>query len=184
MKVRDWQDVVEEVVSNDVDPEGWRAVAGARAGGVGEDLYLGHPAGGVFQIKTYAKNPFEVKGVGTQVARTVDADVRSALPGDDGGSGRFAVQSPPKDEDHAEEVAARVEEVVKAHAEAPTEADDLFDDVMEAMDSPAYGPMAYDGYDRPDELDTLAETFADAESALEAEFDDLVADDDIGKGFA
>lgn len=43
MRVRDWQDIVSDVVDSDADPDDWRAVAGDRASGLGEDLYLGHP---------------------------------------------------------------------------------------------------------------------------------------------
>lgn len=182
MKVRDWQDIVNDVVDRDVDPEGWRAVAGDRSAGIGEELFLAHPMGGVFQLKTYAKNPFEVRGVGAQVADRLDDAIGGHLPEE--GNGRFAVRSPPEDEDHAQELASRVEQVVETHAAAPTEPDHMFDDVMEALESPAYGPMEYDSYGRPDELDDLNEQFADADDALEAEFDDLVDDDEIGRGFA
>ena len=95
MRVRDWQDVVRDVVDSGVDPEGWRAVAGDRSHGVGEDLYIGHPSAGVYQIKTYAKNPFQVRGVGSQVARRLDDEIGSYLPRESAG-GRFAVQSPPR----------------------------------------------------------------------------------------
>src|SRR6056297_2879110 len=35
MRIREWQDILEDVTERDVDPEDWRAVAGDRAGGVG-----------------------------------------------------------------------------------------------------------------------------------------------------
>ena len=181
MKVRDWQDIVQDVVDSNADPDGWRAVAGDRASGVGEDFYVGHPTGGVFHLKTYAKNPFEVRGVGTQVARRIDEDLDSFLPTTE--DGRFAVQQGPDDADAAEKTARELEEVLKTHAEAPTDPGDLFDDVMETMDSPAYGPMAYDQYGRPDELDGLADTFEEAEEILDAEFEELVETDDVGRGF-
>ena len=102
MRVRDWEDVVEDVVSSSGHPDDWRAVAGDRASGVGEDLYLGHPSAGVFHLKTYAKNPYEVRGVGTQVARKVDDGLADFLPTEDEAGGRFAVQQPVdgEDEDH------------------------------------------------------------------------------------
>ncbi len=182
MRVRDWRDIVTDVVEENADPDDWRAIAGDRDGGLGEDLYLGHPSAGVFQLKTYAKNPFEVKGVGTQIARRVDEDLDPLFPGEDAG-GRFAVQQPPEDEDDAERKADRLEEVLKAHAEAPTAPDDLFDDVMDVLDSPAFGPMEYEQTDRPEALDELATTFEDAEEVLDAELDDLVGDDGVGRGF-
>lgn len=35
MRVRDWQDILKDVVESDADAGGWRAVAGDRNGGVG-----------------------------------------------------------------------------------------------------------------------------------------------------
>lgn len=181
MRVRDWQDIVSDVVDRNVDPDGWRAVAGDRQSGLGEDLYLGHPNAGLFLLKTYAKNPFEVKGVGTQVARSLDDEIGSYLPNET--PGKFAVHSPPADEDEAETKARHLEETIRAHSEAPTTPDDLFDDVMGALESPAYGPMAYEPTDRPEELASLSTTFEDAEDLLDSELDDLVSDDEVDRGF-
>ena len=181
MRVRDWQDLVADVVDRDVEPADWRAVAGPRRRGIGEDLYLAHPAVGLYQLKTYAKNPFEVRGLGGRLARSVDDEIEGLLP--EAGVGRFAVQQAPTDEDEAERKARRVQETVRAHAEAPGRPDDLFDDLMAALESPAYGPLDYDTYERPDRLDRFQSTFADAESLLEAEFEDLVEADGVNRGF-
>ena len=181
MRVRDWQDLVSDVVDGDADPDGWRGVAGPRRRGIGEDLYLGHPAVGLFLLKTYPKNPFEVRGVGGQVARRLDDELEALLPDRD--AGRFAVHRAPSDEDAAEQTARRVEETVRAHAEAPDTPEALFEDLMDAIQSPAYGPMEYDLRERPERLDEAASTFEDAESLLDAEFEDLVEEDDIGRGF-
>ncbi|MEF8818472.1 MAG: hypothetical protein V5A31_04310 [Haloferacaceae archaeon] len=182
MRVRNWRDVLEDVTDTNADPDGWRAVGGRRADGVGEDLYVGHPAAGVFLVKTYARNPYEVKGVGTRVARKVDDGLDPVLP-DREEPGRFAVRSPPEDEDEAESMARHVRETIKAHADAPTEPDHLFEDLMEAVESPAFGPMSYDLAGRPDPLDDLADEFEDAEQLLSAELDDLVEEDEVDRGF-
>lgn len=184
MRIRDWTDILEEVTESSAAPDDWRAVAGQRSGGVGEDLYVGHPAAGLYQLKTYARNPYDVKGVGTQVARTVDGDLRDELPTrETEEGGRFAVRSPPEDEDQAESMAKRVEETLKVHSEAPTTPDDLFSDLMDALESPAYGPMRFELSERPDELDELAEQFPDAEELLTAELDELIDEDRIDRGF-
>jgi hypothetical protein len=182
MRVRDWQDIVSDVVESDADPEGWRAVAGDRRRGLGEDMYLGHPRAGVFLLKTYTKNPYNVKGVGTQVARKIDDEIGSYLPREDSG-GRFGVQRPPADDNEAEEKARHLEETLKAHADAPTTPDDLFTDVMDVLDSPAYGPIEYEQRTRPDGLDEMSDTFEEAEELLDAELDDIVTGDDVGRGF-
>ncbi|ADJ15212.1 hypothetical protein [Halalkalicoccus jeotgali] len=181
MRIREWQDILYDVIESGADPEGWRAVAGDRSQGVGEDLYLGHPGAGVYHLKTYAKNPFSVRGVGTRVARNLDDEIGSYLPEDD--RGRFALRSAPESDETARRQAKHLEETIRAHADAPTTPDALFEDVMDAVDSPAFGPMEYDSYGRPENLDRLAEGFDEAEALLNAELDELIDADDVGRGF-
>ena len=183
MRIRDWKDIVEDVIEHDVDSDGWKAVAGNRNRGLGEDMYLAHPRGGVYQLKTYAKNPFEVKGVGAKVARRIDDDIDPYLPGNEPTGGRFAVRSAPRDEDDAREKARRMEETIKTHADAPTTPADMFDDVMEALESPAFGPLSYDRYDRPEELDGLSSTFEERDEELAEELDRIIDDDEVDRGF-
>lgn len=183
MNVRDWDDIVEDVTGASGDAGDWRAVAGSRREGLGEDLYLGHPSAGVFLLKTYAKNPRDLRGVGTQVARKVDDGLEPYLPGDDDPS-RFAVQEPPADEDEAEEMAERLQATVASHADAPESPDAFFEDVMDALDSPAFGPMAYEFDGRPDAADDLADEFEEAERLLNSELDELIEEDEVGRGFA
>ncbi len=181
MRIRDWQDIVRDVVDEDVDPDGWRAIAGNRTRGLGEDMYLAHPRSGVYLLKTYAKNPFDVKGVGSHVARKVDDDIDPYLP--DGTGSRFAVNAAPTDEEAASERAKRLEETIRAHADAPTTPDALFEDVMLAIESPAFGPIEYEFHGRPDPLDGLSSTFEEAEELLDSELDDLIDTDEVDRGF-
>ena len=184
MRVRDWQDILADVTESDADPDGWRAVAGDRRDGVGEDLFFGHPDEGVYALKTYTKNPTELRGVGSRIARRIDDDLDPLFPRRDrDDAGRFGVQSPPEDEEHAETVATRLEEAVKVHSEAPTDPDDFFTDVMDALDSPAFGPMAYEFDGRPGRLDDLEEEFSDADELLSKDLDQLVEEDGVGRGF-
>lgn len=199
MRVRAWQDILADVSESSADPAGWRAVAGDRRDGIGEDLYLGHPDAGVYQLKTYAKNPFEVQGVGTELARHVDDGIaplfpergpsergpadRGSAPFPERAGGRFGVQRGIDDEDDAERAAKRLSAVVDVHRDNPTTPGDFFEDVMDALDSPAYGPMEYDAYGRPDGLDDLADEFEEADRLLNADLEDLVDDDGVGRGF-
>ena len=182
MRVRDWQDILEDIVESDADAGDWRAVAGDRRGGPGEDVFLGHPSVGVYQLKTFAKNPYEVQGVGSRVARKVDEELDPLFPSKDAG-GRFGVNDGIEDEDEAKDRAKELKAVLETHADAPTTPDALFEDVMDALDSPAFGPMEYDMYDRPDELQDLSETFDEAEELLTKELDDMIEGSDVGRGF-
>ncbi|WP_251343657.1 hypothetical protein [Haloplanus halophilus] len=182
MRVRDWEDILDDVSEGTAEPDGWRAVAGQRRDGVGEDLYLGHPGVGVYHLKTYAKNPYDVRGVGAKVARKIDDGIDPHLPTRDRPR-RFAVQSAPEDEDEAESTARRLAETIRVHQEAPTTPEDFFEDVMDAIDSPAHGPMSFDLSDRSEDLDALSETFDEAEELLDAELEDLIERDGVDRGF-
>ncbi len=182
MRVRDWQDVLEDVVESSGASDDWRALAGDRRGGLGEDMFIGHPDVGVYQLKTYARNPFDVDGVGARVARRIDDELDPLFP-DENSPGRFGVNSPATDERDAESRAKKLETVLETHAEAPTTGDALFEDVMDALESPAFGPMEFDMYDRPEGLDELTETFEEAEALLTEELDDLIETDGVDRGF-
>ncbi len=182
MKVRDWQDILQDVTDRNVDPEAWRAVGGDRATGVGEDLFLAHPAVGVYQLKTYAKNPYDIRGVGSRVARSIDEDIDPLLPTTD--AGRFAIQTPPEDEEDAKQRANRIGTVLETHAETDTQDPNaVFEDLMSALESPAFGPMKFEHRDRPDNLTQLTSMFDEAETLLDAELSELVDEDDVGRGF-
>ncbi|ERG98343.1 MAG: hypothetical protein J07HQX50_02381 [Haloquadratum sp. J07HQX50] len=189
MRVRNWKDILSDVSESNADASGWRAVAGNRQSGIGEVLFLGHPNVGVYEMKTYSKNPRQLRGVGAKVARRIDDELDPLFPRQDQAAedtpdqGRFAVQSPPSDEEQAKSMAKRVEETIKVHAEAPTSRDDFFEDMMDAVESPAFGPMQYEFDDRPDELDQLSSTFSDADELLTKDLDQLVDEDEVGRGF-
>ncbi|KAB1198803.1 MULTISPECIES: hypothetical protein [Haloferax] len=185
MRVRDWQDILSDVVDESRDSSGWRAVAGNRRQGLGEDLFLSHRDIGVYQLKTYAKNPYEVRGVGARVARRIDDELEPLFPTreTDEDTGRFGVQRPPEDEDEAKSMARRLEAAIDVHSEAPTTPDDFFTDVMEALDSPAFGPMDYEFDARPDRLDDLSDEFTDADALLSSELEDLIETDEVDRGF-
>ena len=182
MKVRDWTDILNDVVESDAEPSGWRAVGGDRRGGIGEDLYIAHPAVGAYQLKTYAKNPYDVDGVGARIARHVDDEIDPLFPEEGQSSGLFGVQSGAEDEETAKDRVKDLETVVETHADAPTSPEALFEDIMDALDSPAYGPMDFDMTDRPESMDDLTDTFEEAEQLLDAEFEDVI-DEDVERGF-
>jgi hypothetical protein len=72
--------------------------------------------------------------------------------------------------------------VLETHAEAPTTPRAMLEDVMDAVESPAYGPMEFDQYDRPEPVEQLSDTFEEAEQLLTAEFEELV-EEDVTRGF-
>lgn len=182
MRVRDWQDILGAVIETDAEPGNWQAVVGNRRGGLGEELYLGHPGAGVFLLKTFAKNPHQIEGVGTKVARKIDDDLEALFPGPDSG-GRFGIKRPIRNRAEAEDRSEDLKAVLDAHRNAPTAPDDFFHDVMEALGSPAHGPATFEMAGRSESIDRLAGTFEEADELLSAELDELIDRSGVGRGF-
>ncbi len=141
MRIRERQDVLQDVIDSDDDPDGWRAAGGDRAHGLGEDSISATRA----SASTTSRR--------TRGTRTRSRPNRGCV--------WSSSQRPP----------TRL-----------TTPDALFEDVMNAIESPAFGPE-YGGYGRPESLDRLAERFEEAETVLDAELDELIATDEGDRGF-
>ncbi len=186
MKIRDWQDLLNDIVEEDVDSSKWKAIAGKREKGIGEDFYLGHPSTGLFQFKIYAKNPFEVKGVGSKLSKNIDEEINSNLP-KSMDSGHFSVHKPLKSKDEAKEKAEKLEDTIKSFSkhrnQGETKEQGLFTEMMKILESPAFGPLTYNQGQRPESINDLSSTFQEEQKELQSELEKLLDKDKIGRGF-
>jgi len=68
-------------------PKGWSATFGQDVDALSHDSYIFHPDIGIYLLKEYHKNPFEVKGVGSKLARHLDDDIEEQITVASGGFG-------------------------------------------------------------------------------------------------
>jgi len=60
-------------------PKEWKAVFGKDKTSLSKDCYIFNPNVGIYLLKEYEKNPFEIKGLGGLVARHLDEDVQAEI---------------------------------------------------------------------------------------------------------
>jgi len=60
-------------------PKEWKAVFGEDKTSLSRDCYIFNPKIGIYLLKEYEKNPFEIKGLGGLVARHLDEDVQAEI---------------------------------------------------------------------------------------------------------
>lgn len=60
-------------------PCGWKALFGNDTERLSQDAYVFHPDIGIYLLKEYPKNPFDIQGVGGKIARHVDEDVEKEI---------------------------------------------------------------------------------------------------------
>ena len=60
-------------------PTGWKAVFGKDYERCSTDYYVFNSNIGIYLLKEYQKNPFEIKGVGGKIARYIDDDIEQKM---------------------------------------------------------------------------------------------------------
>ena len=60
-------------------PKGWKAVIGKDENRFSNDYYIFNPNTGIYLLKEYQKNPFEIKGIGGKIARYVDDNIENEI---------------------------------------------------------------------------------------------------------
>ena len=76
MKIKTRNEVLNDVIQDGKKhPKDWKAVFGKDNKSLSKDYYIFNPNTGIYLLKEYEKNPFEIKGLGGKIARRVDEDI-------------------------------------------------------------------------------------------------------------
>lgn len=80
VKVKSRSAILSEIIHEGKrHPDGWSATFGSNPQSFSHDCYMFHPSVGIYLIKEYDKNPYEVKGIGSKIARRIDDDIMDRL---------------------------------------------------------------------------------------------------------
>jgi hypothetical protein len=80
VKIKSRNDILNDIIRDGKKhPKGWNAALGKDSTTFSHDCYISHPDIGIYLLKEYNKNPFEVKGVGTKLARHIDDDIEEQM---------------------------------------------------------------------------------------------------------
>ena len=80
VKVKSRNEVLNDVICDGKKyPKDWKAVFGKDNKRLSKDYYIFNPDVGIYLLKEYEKNPFEVKGIGGKIARHIDEDIEDEI---------------------------------------------------------------------------------------------------------
>ncbi len=80
VKIKVRNDILKDIIRDGKKhPKGWNAAFGKDSTSFSHDCYIFHPNIGIYLLKEYNKNPFEVKGVGSKLARRIDEDIEEQM---------------------------------------------------------------------------------------------------------
>ncbi len=78
MKIKKRNEILNDVIHEGKKfPDGWNAISGKDKKRLSRDYYLFHPKAGMYLLKEYRKNPFQINGVGGKIARKIDQDIET-----------------------------------------------------------------------------------------------------------
>jgi hypothetical protein len=88
VKIKSRNAILSEIIQEGKQhPDGWSATFGSDPQSFSHDCYMFHPSVGIYLIKEYDKNPYEVKGIGSKIARHIDDDIMDRLANQSGDFG-------------------------------------------------------------------------------------------------
>jgi len=80
VKIKPRNDILRDIIRDAKKyPKGWNATFGCDTNLFSHDCYIFHPNIGIYLLKEYDKNPFEVKGMGLKLARRIDEDIEEQI---------------------------------------------------------------------------------------------------------
>jgi len=80
VNIKQRDDILKDIIRDGKKhPNGWNAAFGKDSSSFSHDCYIFHPNIGIYLLKEYTKNPYEVKGVGSKLARHIDDDIEEQM---------------------------------------------------------------------------------------------------------
>jgi len=80
VKIKSRNEILNDVVKEGKKyPTNWKAVFGKDKKRLSRDYYIFNPNIGIYLLKEYEKNPFEIKGLGGKIARNIDDDIEADI---------------------------------------------------------------------------------------------------------
>ena len=80
MKNKPRNEILNDIIKDSKKfPEGWKAASGKDKKLFSTDYYIFNPNIGIYFLKEYQKNPFQVTGIGTKIARRIDDDIEEEI---------------------------------------------------------------------------------------------------------
>jgi len=80
VKIKSRNEILTDVIRDAKKyPKNWKAIFGKDKERLSNDYYLCNPDIGIYLLKEYQKNPFEIKGIGSKIARHIDEEIDNEI---------------------------------------------------------------------------------------------------------
>jgi hypothetical protein len=80
VKIKQRSEILQDIIRDaKKKPKGWKAAFGKDDLHASHDYYIFNPDVGIYLLKEYQKNPYQIKGIGSKIARRIDDDIQEKI---------------------------------------------------------------------------------------------------------
>jgi hypothetical protein len=144
-------------------PKGWKAAFGKDDKLFSHDYYIFNPNIGIYLLKEYQKNPYNVKGLGTKIARHIDEDIQEKISEK---SGDFGI------------IQGNIKKIVK-NIDRGIDPQKIFEEGLKGRDLGIRMPVRGKASTSKDAFDHLQEAFSSKQKRLNSKLEKMISDDGI-----
>jgi hypothetical protein len=168
VKIKPRNDILKDIIRDaKKHPKGWSAAFGQDTNLFSHDCYIFHPDIGIYLLKEYNKNPFEIKGMGSKLARQIDDDIEEQITRK---SGDFGI------------IQGDIQKIL-TNINKGIPPQQIFTSAINGEDLGITIPVQGHVSTSKDTFHNLKNTFSSHQKKLENSFEKLVSEDEIYKSY-
>lgn len=144
-------------------PNGWRAAFGKDKKLFSNDFYIFNPDVGIYLLKEYQKNPYQITGIGSKIARNIDDEIEDKL---DKNVGNFGI------------IQGDFKKIIK-NIEKGIHPQKIFQEGVKGKDLGITIPVKGKASTSESAFKSLQQTFESKQKKLNEKFEKIAADDGL-----
>ena len=164
MKIKHRSEILNDIIKDSKKhPKGWKATFGRDNNLLSNDCYIFNPNVGIYLIKEYQKNPFQIKGIGTKIARNIDEDITEKIHKK---AGDFGI------------IQGNIQKIIR-NLDKGIHPQRIFEEGLRGHDLGIRIPVKGKASTSKDTFDYLQGTFSSKQKTINSKFEKMISDDGI-----
>lgn len=164
MKNKPRHEILNDIIKDSKKfPNGWKAAFGKDNKLFSNDCYIFNPNIGIYLLKEYQKNPFQVTGIGTKIARRIDEEIEHKI---NKNSGDFGI------------IQGNIQKIIK-NIDKGVHPQKIFEEGVKGNDLGITIPIKGKASTSENTFNYLQQTFASKQKKLNEKFEKIASDDGL-----